>query len=125
MSNISTTSPFIPLPPSAAEILSENDFHITESYTARSLAQALAEGNLKALDVVTAFCKRAAVAQQLVGCCTEMFFDEAIERAKWLDDEFARTGKPVGPLHGVPISVKVSTSCPWSDLDIHERVGLL
>lgn len=32
-----------------------------------------------------------------------MFFDEAIERAKQLDAEFKRTGKPVGPMHGLPI----------------------
>jgi amidase len=35
-----------------------------------------------------------------------MFFDEGIERAKFLDAELARTGKPIGPLHGLPISLK-------------------
>lgn len=35
-----------------------------------------------------------------------MFFDEAIERAKSLDAEFKRTGKPAGPLHGLPLSIK-------------------
>lgn len=32
--------------------------------------------------------------------------DEAIERAKELDEYMATTGKTVGPLHGVPISLK-------------------
>jgi amidase len=30
----------------------------------------------------------------------------AIERAKYLDDYLAKNGKPVGVLHGIPISVK-------------------
>lgn len=34
--------------------------------------------------------------------------EEAIEQAKKLDEHMERTGKPVGPLHGLPISIKVS-----------------
>ena len=56
--------------------------------------------------VATAFCKRAAVAQQLIGCCTEIFFEKAIQDAKGLDEHLASTGKLVGPLHGLPISLK-------------------
>jgi amidase len=37
---------------------------------------------------------------------TEIFFDDAIARAKWLDNEYKRTGEPIGPLHGVPVSLK-------------------
>ena len=33
-------------------------------------------------------------------------FDSAMERATQLDAHFARTGELVGPLHGLPISVK-------------------
>ena len=33
-------------------------------------------------------------------------FTSAMERASAIDEEFARTGKPVGPLHGLPISLK-------------------
>ena len=40
---------------------------------------------------------------------TEINFDAAIEEAERLDAHFARTGKVVGPMHGVPISVKVSS----------------
>jgi amidase len=32
--------------------------------------------------------------------------EDAIARAKELDAHFAKTGKIIGPLHGVPISVK-------------------
>jgi amidase len=31
-------------------------------------------------------------------CLTEVFFDKAIERAKELDEHYAKTGKTVGPL---------------------------
>jgi amidase len=41
-------------------------------------------------------------------CLTETFFDEALERAKFLDEYMENEKKPIGPLHGVPISVKVS-----------------
>lgn len=53
-----------------------------------------------------AFCKRAAIAQQVTKCLTEVFFDKALKRARELDDHLLRTGKVVGPLHGVPVSVK-------------------
>jgi len=34
-------------------------------------------------------------------------FTEAMNRARWLDEQYAAMGgKPVGPLHGVPISLK-------------------
>ncbi|WVF67789.1 hypothetical protein IAT40_002550 [Kwoniella sp. CBS 6097] len=36
----------------------------------------------------------------------DYFPEEALERVRWLDQELERTGQPVGPLHGVPISVK-------------------
>lgn len=39
-------------------------------------------------------------------CLTEVLYPEAIERATYLDDYLARTGKTIGPLHGLPISLK-------------------
>jgi len=42
----------------------------------------------------------------LTNCLSETLFPEALERAKALDDHLAKTGKPVGPLHGLPISLK-------------------
>lgn len=43
-------------------------------------------------------------------CLTEAFFDRALERAKHLDEILEKTGKPLGPLHGLPISLKVRRS---------------
>lgn len=39
---------------------------------------------------------------------TEVFYDDALDRARQLDDLYAKTGKLQGPLHGLPISVKDS-----------------
>lgn len=75
-------------------------------------------------EVTLAFCKRSAIVQQLVwsliwflvikiadcgeqvNCLTEICYDEALQLAREQDALFAKNGKVVGPLHGLPISVK-------------------
>jgi amidase len=37
---------------------------------------------------------------------TVIFFEEALETARELDKHLRSTGKPRGPLHGLPISIK-------------------
>lgn len=39
-------------------------------------------------------------------CLHEIFFDQALDRAKYLDEYYAKHNKTVGPLHGLPISLK-------------------
>ena len=39
-------------------------------------------------------------------CVTELLPKSAIERARYLNAYYASHGKPLGPLHGVPIIVK-------------------
>ncbi|KAI7055522.1 amidase [Hortaea werneckii] len=92
--------------PRECGLLSQQELNITENSDASALVSALSSGQLKAVDVTTAFCKRAAIAHQLTNCLTEIFFDDAIARAKQLDDEMAKSGSPTGPLHGLPISLK-------------------
>ncbi|CAI6097678.1 unnamed protein product [Clonostachys chloroleuca] len=63
-------------------------------------------GSLTAVETVTAFLKRAHVGHQLVNFATEFMVPEALAAARELDACFKATGKLVGPLHGIPISVK-------------------
>jgi amidase len=49
-------------------ILTDRELKITEDYTVTSLLSALADGVLTSTEVTLAYCKRAALAQQLV--CT-------------------------------------------------------
>ncbi|KAF3803107.1 Acetamidase [Colletotrichum gloeosporioides] len=87
-------------------VLDDVEIDITENYSAVELVKKMTLGRLTATQVVTAFCKRAAVAQQLTSCLTESFYDEAIARAKFLDDYYRENGKTIGSLHGLPISLK-------------------
>lgn len=82
---------------------------ITEEYDATGLLAQIASKELSSEEVVRAFCTRAAVAHRDVNCLTEVMFDEAVERAKELDEYLEREGKTMGPLHGLPVSVKVSS----------------
>lgn len=54
--------------PRRCGLLSESELDISESYTATQLLGQLALGQLSSLEVTTAFCKRAAIAQQVVSC---------------------------------------------------------
>ncbi|CAO1599449.1 hypothetical protein XANCAGTX0491_003174 [Xanthoria calcicola] len=92
--------------PRTCGILSSRDFKITDSYDARGLAEAIRAKIYTAVEVTTAFCKRAAIANQLTSCLTECLFDSAVARAAFLDAHLDRTGQTLGPLHGLPISVK-------------------
>lgn len=70
------------------------------------LLQRIATGELRSKEVVTSFLQRAGMAGKLVNCITELLPERAIARATELDDYLAKKGKPIGPLHGLPISVK-------------------
>lgn len=47
-------------------IMTKHELQITEDYTVRELLAALANGSLSSVEVTVAYCKRAAIAQQLV-----------------------------------------------------------
>jgi amidase len=88
-------------------LLTAHELEITEVDDAVALLEKLHSKTWSALEVTVAFCKRAAVAQQLVNCLMDIDFEKAMQRAKELDEHLRRTGKVVGPLHGLPVSIKV------------------
>lgn len=92
--------------PRTSGILTSRELEITENHDATSLAEAIRFRKYTSEEVTIAFCKRAAIAQQLTNCLTEILFNDAIIRARYLDEVYTRTGKVVGPLYGVPISLK-------------------
>jgi amidase len=99
----------------ACGILSAKELEITNTTEGPRILHNITSRTWTSEAVATAFCKRAAVAQQLIGCCTEMFFEKAIRCAIELDEYLARTGKPIGPLHGLPISLKDSYDIEGED----------
>lgn len=56
--------------PRRCGLLSELELDLTENYTAAQLLAKLASGQTSSLVVTTAFCKRAAIAQQVVNAPT-------------------------------------------------------
>ncbi|KAH3916730.1 hypothetical protein HBI56_049500 [Parastagonospora nodorum] len=101
----SSTTNYIDIPRKCG-ILSAAELKITEEYDATALAGAITSRKLKCIDVTRAFCKRAAVAHQLTNCLTEIFFADALKRAEELDAHLDAKKAPLGPLHGVPVSLK-------------------
>ena len=62
--------------PTRCGILNDVELTITERYDAITLARLVQSGALRAVDVATAFCKRAAIAQQLTNCLNEGIGDD-------------------------------------------------
>ena len=88
--------------PAASGFFTSEELAITES-TASEVVDKIASGVWKARSVTEAVCKRASVAQQLINCVTEIYFEEALKRADELDAYYAKEGKTIGPLHGLPM----------------------
>jgi amidase len=86
----------------ACGILSALDQEITSILDVDALLGALAQGTYSAVQVTTAFCKRAAIAHQCTSCLTCFFPLKALQRAAELD----AAGASKGPLHGLPVSLK-------------------
>ncbi|KUI64807.1 hypothetical protein VM1G_01246 [Cytospora mali] len=86
-------------------VLSDRELEITgETYDATALLAKIADGIYTSVEVVTAFCKRAAIAQQVCNCLTEIMFADAIAAAEKLDEQYNRTGKTV------------MTGCLWESI---------
>ncbi|OCL12251.1 amidase [Glonium stellatum] len=91
--------------PAESGWFTERELEIT-STSAPSLLDKIAGSEWTAEEVTKAFSKRAAAAHQLTNCLSETLFREAIDTARALDAHLRRTGQTIGPLHGLPISLK-------------------
>ncbi|KAH8120024.1 amidase [Phellopilus nigrolimitatus] len=85
--------------------LSSTEIDIVRS-DATSLLDSIRDRRYNCAQVIRAYCHAATLAQDLTNCLSEIFFDEALRRAEELDIYMEQTGKPYGPLHGLPVSVK-------------------
>lgn len=93
--------------------LSSHEIEITRS-SGVELVTKLKSGALKVRTVVEAFCHRATLAQQLTNCLTEIFFEEALQRADSLDAAKSKDGL----LFGLPVSIKDSVHVKGYDSTI-------
>lgn len=91
--------------PAASGILTEEELLITHQDVPKLLA-AYRAGTWTVRQVVTAFLKQSVIIHQLTNFATEFLAAEALARADELDAHFAATHTLVGPLHGIPMSVK-------------------
>ncbi|EWZ34102.1 hypothetical protein FOCG_10319 [Fusarium oxysporum f. sp. radicis-lycopersici 26381] len=91
-----------------SNILTSMELDLTDctKHDAVGILSLLATGGITAKSLITSFCKRAAAAHSLTNFITEVNFDQAIRRAVELDEHLKRTSTPIGPLHGLPITVK-------------------
>lgn len=83
-------------------VLTTREIELTENYSVLELISKLQTRQLSSEELTRAFLRRAAVAHAATNCLTELLWDDAIERARHLDS----LPKPIGPLHGLPISTK-------------------
>jgi len=91
--------------PRKCGIMTEKELCITED-RAVDIISRIRKQDYTAVEVTTAFCKRAAVAHQVTNCLAAICFDDALKQAQKLDKYMKEHGRPKGPLHGLPISVK-------------------
>ncbi|KAF2454224.1 putative glutamyl-tRNA amidotransferase subunit A [Lineolata rhizophorae] len=102
-----------PLP---RQLLSAREVELTET-PPEELAALLAKGQLTSVELTKAFLRRAGLAQKLTNCVTELLPNLAIQRATALDAYLAQHGTPIGPLHGLPISIKEHASLAGHDVN--------
>jgi amidase len=83
-------------------VLTPRELELTQDYSVNELLVKLRTRELSSEELTRAFLRRAAAAHLATNCLTELMWDDAIQRARYLDT----LPKLVGPLHGLPISVK-------------------
>ena len=72
---------------------------------ATALADRLAGGSLRAADLVAAFCDRIAASEPSAGAWAWHDRERALREAR-AADALRASGRPIGPLHGLPVGIK-------------------
>lgn len=73
--------------------------------TATELVDHLQRGEITAVQALLYYSAMAVEAHKRYNCLTQVMFASALARAEELDAKFKASG-PVGPLHGLPVSIK-------------------
>lgn len=76
--------------------------------SAVELSARIRRGELSAVDVVRANVDRMHAANPALNAVVTDLSSSALARARQLDETYARSG-PVGPLHGIPVTIKINS----------------
>ncbi|KAF5694715.1 hypothetical protein FDENT_843 [Fusarium denticulatum] len=79
---------------------------VPEHADVSSLLAQLKTGKITAEKLVSVTIRRAITSHNETNCLSETLFESALERAKSLDEYFQKHQQLIGPLHGIPVSVK-------------------
>ncbi|KAK4569935.1 hypothetical protein LTR86_002905 [Recurvomyces mirabilis] len=84
----------------------DKDDAITKIADVVELANKVAQGGFTTTEVVEEYIRKAVKAHQKTNCITEVLFDDALQQAHQLDAHYAEHKRPIGPFHGVVMTLK-------------------
>lgn len=87
------------------EYLNPFDYTIIETDPIVLLKE-IADKKYTAMQVAAAYMRASVLGQRALNCVTEFLPKMAYEQAEYLDKYLEENGKTVGPLHGLPVSLK-------------------